>query len=68
MHLCYNLLLTEMKEELLKSFSFMSNVQFLLKMDATPKGMESLNGIRVISMAWIIIAHGTNMRDRFSSI
>ena len=56
-----------MKEQLLRSFSLVSNIQILLKMDATPKGMECLNGIRVISMTWILVVHQMNMRDVFSS-
>ena len=40
----------------------------MLKLDGTPKGMECLNGIRVISMAWILVVHQMNMRDVFSSM
>ncbi len=48
---------TDLKNELLMSFSLISNIKKMVSTSATPKGMECLNGIRVISIAWVILGH-----------
>ena len=41
----------------MKTFSLISNLRTFLKTDGTPAGMESLNGIRVITIIWLILGH-----------
>ena len=45
------------RHDVLSSFSLVSNIHKLCTMDATPRGMEALNGVRVLSMAWVILGH-----------
>ena len=45
------------KSQILQSFSFISNMRTLVNMTSTPRGMECLNGIRVLSMGWVILGH-----------
>ena len=46
-----------LKEEILSSFSVLSNGEKMVKMDSTPKGMGCLNGMRVLSISWIVLGH-----------
>ena len=46
----------------MKTFSLISNLRTFLKTDGTPAGMESLNGIRVITIIWLILGHENFMR------
>ena len=45
------------KIQILQSFSAISNTMKLMNMTSTPKGMECLNGIRVLSISWVILGH-----------
>ncbi len=42
---------------MLTSFSILSNGEKMVKMDSTPKGMGCLNGMRVLTIAWIVLGH-----------
>ena len=48
---------TKTQTQILQSFSFISNMRKFVNMTSTPKGMECLNGIRVLSMSWVILGH-----------
>ena len=51
----------------MKTFSLISNLRTFLKTDGTPEGMESLNGIRVLTAIWLILGHEYFMREPITS-
>ena len=51
----------------MKTFSLIFNLQIFLKTDGTPEGMESLNGIRVITIMWLILGHEYFMKAVITS-
>ena len=55
------------KTQILQSFSLISNTMKMLNMTSTPKGMKCLNGIRVISMSWVILGHTYAIFQTFMS-
>lgn len=43
--------------ESLKCFSIISNTKRLFKLESAPNSMQYLDGLRFLSMVWIILAH-----------
>lgn len=46
-----------MQEELLCSFSVISNGEKMTQLDGSPPDMRCLNGMRVLSISWVVLGH-----------
>ena len=49
------------------SFSLISNTKKLFSTSSTPEGMGALNGMRIISIAWVILGHAYAMQLTWTS-
>lgn len=53
---------------LFRSFSVYSNTQRLLTFNSNPNALDCLDGIRTISMMWVVVGHTFQMHSLVSNI